>query len=61
VCLMSPETLELFGKDGWVGWFGCGLGGDYVEGGVYVFGYRGQADFCAAGLVPELQGEMLLA
>ena len=42
-----------------VGEFGGGGCGDYVEGGVDFFGYRGEADFSAAGLVAELHGDML--
>src|SRR5208337_1755568 len=67
----SPRTLGcrcskhyaqggLFGRKNFrVGRFGCGGVGDDVEGGIDVLGYGGQADFGAAGLVAEFQGNVL--
>jgi hypothetical protein len=47
------------GEDFGVGGFGGGGSGDYVEGGVDVFGYGGEADFSAAGLVAQLHWNVL--
>jgi hypothetical protein len=51
---------ELFGREDFgVGGFGCGRSGNYVESRVDVFGYGGEADFGAAGLVTEFQRDVL--
>src|SRR5258708_6017199 len=55
-----PRGSFLFGREDFgVGGFGGGGGGDYVEGGVDIFGYGGEADFGAAGLVSQFHGNVL--
>ncbi len=55
-----PRGIFLFGREDFgVGGFGGGGGGDYVEGCVDIFGYWGEADFGAAGLVSQFHGNAL--